>query len=279
MSSKLIFKYILESLCVYDQKEQESIAYLLLSHHSGLSKVEIIADYSIKNLNIIEKIDMDIKDLNNYYPIQYILGYIYFLGINLKVNPDALIPRPETEELVQLIINEQDKFKKLKILDIGTGTGCIALALKKHLPFCTIYAVDVSQKALDLAQKNADANHLDINFKRLDVLNADSSCFPLVDIIVSNPPYIPIVEKKYLQINLDFEPAQALFTPNKDPFLFYRKIAKLSQTILNKKGKLYFEIHEKYGQKLSQKFKDESFSDVQIIQDINEKNRFLVCDQ
>lgn len=217
-------------------------------------------------------LDEIITRLNQGEPIDYILGYIYFYGLKIGVNSHTLIPRPETEELVELIINENKSKDNLKILDIGTGSGCIALALKKNLPTSQISGIDISQEAIEKAKQNAVNLNLEIDFKQVDIL--DKSLWNNLgeyDIIVSNPPYISVEEKKEMSNSvLDFEPHLALFV-EQDPLIFYKKILEFAKTHLAEKGLVYFET--------SQLTQLEEYPNFQIkkIKDLSENWRFLKC--
>ena len=226
-----------------------------------------------------------VKDLKKHKPIQYILGSARFYGLNLLVNENVLIPRPETEELVDLIIKGLEAGRpklEVNIIDIGTGSGCIAIALKKNIPNANVYAIDISEKALEVATQNAEHSHVEITFLKADILlsvNHQIIKSPnLFDIIVSNPPYITISEKNKMEKNvLHYEPHDALFVEDNDPLKFYRAIADFSLNSLSKNGKLFFEINEKYGQELMSMLTDKNFKNIALKKDISGKNRILVC--
>lgn len=217
-------------------------------------------------------LDEIITRLNLGEPIDYIIRYTYFYGLKISVNSHTLIPRPETEELVELIINENKSKDNLKILDIGTGSGCIALALKKNLPTSQITAIDISKEAIEKAKQNAVNLNLEIDFKQVDIL--DKSLWNNLgeyDIIVSNPPYISVEEKNEMSNSvLDFEPHLALFV-EQDPLIFYKKILEFATTHLSEKGQVYFET--------SQLTQLEEYPNFQIkkIKDLSENWRFLKC--
>lgn len=217
-------------------------------------------------------LDEIISRLNQGEPIDYILGYTYFYGLKIGVNSHTLIPRPETEELVELIINENISKDSMKILDIGTGSGCIALALKYNLPTSTITAIDVSQEAIEKAKENSKNLNLEIDFKLVNILDESQwNQLGEYDIIVSNPPYISVEEKKDMSDSvLDFEPHLALFV-EQDPLIFYKKILEFAKTHLSKNGKVYFETSQ-----LNQLEEFKGY-DIKKIKDLSGNWRFLKC--
>jgi release factor glutamine methyltransferase len=216
--------------------------------------------------------------LLNAEPIQYIVGFSYFYGLKLKVNPNVLIPRPETEELVFWLL---ETFKKetvpKKILDIGTGSGCIALSLKNKRADWQVYAVDVSEGALITASRNAYRNVLDVHFERLDILdNQNWNAQPMFDVIVSNPPYIPQTEKALMHANvLDFEPALALFVENDNPLIFYERIAHFAQTHLTENGMLFLECNEHNATDVVTMLKNKHFKNIELQRDMSQKDRMI----
>lgn len=243
----------------------------LLSDNFSESEKRFLLQY-IEKENPPIPFDEIIARLNLGEPIDYILGYTYFYGLKIKVSKDTLIPRPETEELVELILNENQTRSGLKILDIGTGSGCIALALKSKLVDAEVTAIDVSNTALELAQKNSVHLDLNVNFIQLDFLNEKLwSQLANYDIIVSNPPYIPQEEKKEMTSSvLDYEPHLALFVEN-DPFIFYKQILKFATSHLHPCGLVYFES--------SQTIQLEEYEGFQIEKrkDLSGNWRFLKC--
>lgn len=243
----------------------------LLSDIFSESEKSFLLQY-IEKENPAIPLDEIVLRLNQGEPIDYILGYTYFYGLKIEVSKDTLIPRPETEELVEFILNENQTRSGLKILDIGTGSGCIALALKSKLVDTEVTAIDVSGAAVEIAQKNSVHLDLNINFIQLDILNEHLwSKLANYDIIVSNPPYIAQEEKKDMTSSvLDYEPHLALFVEN-DPFIFYKQILKLATSYLYPNGLVYFET--------SQTIQLEEFSAFQIEKrkDLSENWRFLKC--
>ena len=237
---------------LYPENEIKNFMYMIFEHILGYSKIDcIIKENEIIVENKIKEIDNIIIRLQKHEPIQYILGEADFLGFKFKVNQHVLIPRAETEELVYSVMGSTIahlKEDKLKIMDIGTGSGCITITLQKLLPQFNYFAVDVSKEAIDVATQNAIFNQAHTNsitFILADILNESNwSLLPYVDIIVSNPPYITEKEKKEMDKNVvDYEPHLALFIPDDNPLLFYDAIAKLAKQKLSIGGELYFEIH------------------------------------
>lgn len=266
---------------IYPGLEIDSFFKLLSEAYLNLSPVEIVlqSDMEIEPA-IQEKFSAALKRLKAYEPIQYIIGRTEFFGLPLNVNPDTLIPRPETEELVKLTLQEvaeANTAEKLRILDIGTGAGCIAVALAKNLPDAEISAMDVSEEALKVAEENAKINKVDVHYFQGDILTMES--LPeKYHFIVSNPPYVRLSEKRMMDSNVvDFEPELAIFVTDEDPLLFYRKIAQLAKRQLTENGKLFFEINEYLGEDLLALIIDEGLENIHLIKDIYGKNRMLKC--
>jgi len=262
---------------LYPEEEFSSFVFMLFEAYCGMSKTELLAlkRETINESELLLVYDA-VKELEQQKPIQYILGKTDFYGLEFSVTPAVLIPRPETEELVDLIIKENKNKTGLKILDIGTGSGCIAVSLKKYLPGAEVTAIDNSAEALELAQKNAEINHAEIVFKNLDMLNEqqwkDIGDF---DIIVSNPPYVLESEKALMQPNvLEYEPSTALFVPDSDPLMYYDAIFRFAIS-KKKQSQVYLEINENKPGELIALAKKYEMSDIRIIKDINGKDRFL----
>jgi len=266
-----IIPYFKEELNgITDAREITAWAYLVIQYLLGLNRSDTIVYsnkvISIKNSECIKRI---ISELKENKPIQYILGEAEFYGLKFKVNKHTLIPRPETEELVDWILKEDFN----SILDIGTGSGCIAISLAKSSS-AQITAIDNCKKALEVAKENAKLNKVNIKFCMQDILQ---STFLLnMDVIVSNPPYILESEKQNMKANvLQYEPHLALFTADKDPLLFYKKIGSLAAKSLNCGGKLFFEINEQYGAEISKMLSKIGFVDIALKKDINDKDRMI----
>lgn len=223
-----------------------------------------------------QKIHSVTDRLLQHEPIQYILGKAYFYGMDLTVTPDTLIPRPETAGLVDLIVDENNR-QDLRILDIGTGSGAIAIALYRNLRFPRITALDISEKALDVARQNASDLHCSIDFMHANIFSFNPSPSSL-DIIVSNPPYIPEEEKEGMETHVkEHEPARALFVPDDDPLRFYRRIAGISEEALAPGGKLYLEINPRFARELTSLLSRHGLDDIRILRDPFGRNRYATA--
>lgn len=268
--------HFLENLTpIYDQEEARNFFYLILQDLKGLSKVDVALNPEIE-LTKEEKNKFEdyIKKLKNNEPIQYLIGTTEFYGLTFNVNPNVLIPRPETEELVNWIISENQNKHRLSILDIGTGSGCIAISLAKHLK-AEVTAFDISDKALITAQTNADKNETFVHFIEFDILN-DLWEGDLFDCIVSNPPYVKETEKAQMKANvLEHEPSLALFVPDQNALMFYEKIADFAKLNLSQNGQLFFEINQYHGAEVMAMLKVKGFKNIQLKKDIYENDRMI----
>ncbi|HPB05493.1 MAG TPA: peptide chain release factor N(5)-glutamine methyltransferase [Prolixibacteraceae bacterium] len=265
-------KKTLEGL--YPDGEINAFSYLIINHLRGYSKGEMIINRDkLFSTDEQQRVYDITQKLARYEPIQYILGETIFYGLPFAVSIGVLIPRFETEELVDLIISENRNSAQLKIIDLGTGSGCIAVSLKKNLPDSQVWACDLSEKALGIASKNAMSNNCDVHFFLYDILGTDMPDPSGFDILVSNPPYVTLKEKALMPENvLNHEPYEALFVPDNDPLLFYRAILEKSETLLKAGGRVYFEINEAYGQEMLALMESFGFDSL-IITDINGKVR------
>ncbi|MFN8324706.1 peptide chain release factor N(5)-glutamine methyltransferase [Flavobacterium sp.] len=272
--------FIKELLAIYDEVEAESFFYLTLEKFHRLRRIDLALQPNLQiGENEVEKWKSVLTDLKKQKPIQYILGETQFYGLPFLVNKDVLIPRPETEELVELILAESRKSKveSLRILDIGTGSGCIPISLKKNLPDAEVFAVDVSENALEVAKENAKLNGVEVNFIKINILETED-LDQQFDIIVSNPPYVRMLEKEEIKPNvLEFEPHLALFVEDNDPLLFYRKIAQLAKKNLNENGKLYFEINQYLGKETVGLLESLGFTNIKLLKDIYGNDRMVKC--
>ena len=281
MTLKLLKTYFINSLLNYYPKtEIISFFYVLTQYILVLRRIDVSLSYNNKISKIdIEKFQDSIDKLKIYEPIQYIVGETEFYDLPFKVNDSVLIPRPETEGLVDWIINtyQTSNYKQLHILDIGTGSGCIAISLAKNLPNSKVFGLDVSKEALDIAKQNAKLNNLEVKFIEADILNCDFEFDDIeFDVIVSNPPYVRELEKEKMSANvLKYEPHLALFVENEDSLLFYKKISQFANKILSSKGQLFFEINEYLGNEMFNLLKDEEFVDIELKADIFEKDRMI----
>jgi len=258
---------------IYSEDESNSIAKLLFEH-IGYSNLDLIINKSeIIPDDQITLLEEALRRLLNHEPVQYILGKADFYGLQIEVNPSVLIPRQETEELVDMVLKEIESDNP-KILDIGTGSGCIALSLKNDLTKAKIDALDNSEMAIAVALENSRKLNLNVHFHHIDILH--EAVLPGdYDVIVSNPPYVTESEKSEMQENvMEHEPFNALFVSNESPLIFYDCIIELAALHLNQNGKLYFEINETLGPQVKTLLVESGFHDVRIIKDLNNKDRF-----
>ncbi len=264
---------------LYDTRESANICEWVMEYITGRPRIDRLVN---KELLLTEaqaaQLQLILSEISQHKPIQYILGEAWFGGIRFEVSNDTLIPRPETEELVDWIVTDyqHNVSKAKKILDIGTGSGCIPILLKKKIADAQISALDISEKAIGIAQKNANRLNTHINWIKMDFLNeAEWKELPVYDLIVSNPPYIKQFEEAHMAKQvLDFEPRIALFVPDADALLFYRKIAGFAKTHLNKKGAIYVEINETLGEETLELFTGMRFQAV-LKQDMQGKDRMI----
>lgn len=262
---------------IYGEGEAKAMIRLIFHNLKGWNQTQMIMNEDTPLSDyILFKVNAILERLLKHEPIQYILGEAYFYGMNLKVDRSTLIPRPETEELTDLIVNA-NREDDLRVLDIGTGSGAIAIALSRNLPYSKVTAIDISADALNIATENAKNLHADIHFIEEDVF----TYFPApgsFDIIVSNPPYIDESEKASMESNvLDYEPHGALFVPDSHPLIYYSRILEIASTALTANGRLYFEINPRHAAELKAMTENEGFSDVNVIKDIHGKERFVTA--
>ena len=286
MTMKEIYRdYLVQLQPIYSENEAMVITDWVFEKIAGVHRSELIKNpQQTLSSEINVQLDSCLADLLLHKPVQYIVGEAWFYKMKLIVNEQVLIPRPETEELVQLVIDHSGKEKimpsksgnKISILDIGTGSGCIAIAIKKNLPNAMLHAIDVSKESLLVAKENALLQKADIDFIEIDFLNESNwNQLPKVDIIISNPPYIPLKEKEILDKNVtQFEPHQALFVKDSDPFIFYEKIAIFGKTHLLCNGTIFVEIHEEYAKETAAIF--ETDYQIETKKDIFGKQRMLI---
>lgn len=268
--------YIKEYLkAYYPESEISGFIRIIIEHITKRSYPQaVISDTKLTEEQTI-LLHSILDRLKTFEPIQYIIGETEFFGLPFHVTKDVLIPRPETEELVELILNENKK-SGLKVLDIGTGSGAIAIALAKHLEKADIEAWDISEEALKIATLNAESNTVDITFRNVDVLKDYPTGSTKFDIVVSNPPYILEKEKSVMDQNvLDYEPHTALFVPDNNGLLFYDRIADIALDLLEPNGKLYFEINQAKGQNTVELVKSKGFINVSLFQDLNKNDRMV----
>lgn len=274
-NSKKLFEELVNSIQLDEsQDEIRSTVYLLLEDRFGLTKTDIITGREIEEAKL-ESLSKILSRINQKEPIQYILGKAEFYGRQFIVNRSVLIPRPETELLIRSIID--DNVSAPTILDIGTGTGCIAITLALEIPLSQVYAIDISDDALTVAKRNGQRLKSKVHFSKSDILK-DEIMDHKFDVIVSNPPYITQTEKSAMKSNvLDFEPHLALFVSNEDPLIFYKAIAKKGRFLLKPEGRVYMEINERFGTNVSNLFRSEGYVDIQIIKDLDGKDRIVTA--
>lgn len=260
---------------IYGYQESRAIIRSIFQYLKGWDTVDLIM-HEKETLSPFLKGEIDgiLQRLLHHEPIQYITGEARFNGLNLKVEPGVLIPRPETSELVDLITDDANGKEDLEILDVATGSGCIAVALGRNLPFPKITAIDISGKALEVARENASALKVKVDFIQGDIFTWSPD--REFDIIVSNPPYIDESEKKDMEPNvLEYEPAEALFVPDDDPLRFYHRINEIALKSLRPGGKLYYEINPRHASRLKTEMEERGFGDVSVIRDTSGKERFI----
>jgi release factor glutamine methyltransferase len=275
-SSKKLLQYVIEKITIDEPvTEIQSLAYIVLDNLFGIDKSEVITDRSI-NIGKSEhkELMLFLDRINKNEPIQYILGEADFYGRKFNVSPGVLIPRNETEELVDLIVKDF-KERKIKVLDIGTGSGCIPITLVKELKLLKAYAIDFDPRVIKIARQNAVRHEVEIDYLMIDILKEKIPIQGL-DVIVSNPPYVTASEKSLIKPNvLDYEPSTALFVSDEEPLIFYERIAELGRESLKEDGKIYFEINERFGDRVARILEYQGYKKIEIIQDINGKNRIV----
>lgn len=269
--------YFIEKLTpLYDSMEAESFFAITLEELKGWRRSDLAMNPDAElSSEEIEKWNTVVTQLETQKPIQYIFGKAHFYGLEFEVNENTLIPRPETEELVAWIIGDSQYKGQINLLDIGTGSGCIAVSLAKNLPDASVSAIDVSEGALATAKRNAEHNDTNVNFILQDILAAET--LPQTyDVIVSNPPYVRNLEKEEIKENvLQYEPHLALFVDDNDALIFYRKIALLAKGQLSENGRLYFEINQYLGPETLQMLEDFGFTNVVLKKDIYGNDRMV----
>jgi len=272
-------QFIQELIAIFGEDEAESFFYLILEEKQQLKRIDLALQpdltFSEEEIlmwnSILEQLKLEI-------PVQYLLGKTSFFGLDFEVNPSVLIPRPETEELVDWIIKSsksQVESSKIKILDIGTGSGCIAISLAKNIKNTQVFAIDISDKALAVAKKNAEINNVEVVFLNQNILET-TDLNQQFDIIVSNPPYVRNLEKQEIKKNvLDNEPHLALFVEDNDALIFYKKIATLAQKNLTQNGELFFEINQYLGQEMIELLDKMNFKNIELRKDIYGNDRMI----
>lgn len=273
---KTIFHQELDAF--YYKEEVDSFFYSLIEHYLKLERFVLVLQPNLAITKVEEQPLFEaLAELKLEKPLQYILGVAHFMDLELKVNEHVLIPRPETEELVEWIISDYRAMhsRDLKILDIGTGSGCIAIALAKNLPNAKVYAMDISEETLRVAKANAELNTVEVEFIQMDILNPKEIELEF-DIIVSNPPYVRELEKEEIKNNVKaYEPSIALFVPDEDALLFYRAIIVFAERYFSKKGNLYLEINQYLGRETKALLEAHNFLEIELRKDLFGNNRML----
>ncbi len=274
---------------IYDAGEAESFFFLILEENNQLKRIDLALNPDLTfSEEAIQQWNSILEQLKKEIPIQYLLGKTSFYGLDFEVNSTVLIPRPETEELVEWILESQNleaksqesraKGEQLKILDIGTGSGCIAISLAKNISNAEVFAIDISEKALATAKKNAEINGVNVTFIEKNILETEN-LEQQFDIIVSNPPYVRELEKQEIKKNvLDNEPHLALFVEDDDALIFYRKIAELAQINLSQNGQLFFEINQYLGNETVDLLEKMNFKNIELRKDIYGNDRMIRCE-
>jgi release factor glutamine methyltransferase len=285
LTAKTLFNQLVSEITsVYDENEAKSIVYLLLEHYLNISKTDILLDNYTNQIFDFQDVVVRLKAQE---PVQYIIGETEFYGRKFKVTPDTLIPRPETEELVALVLSSEFWVlsPEFRILDIGTGSGCIAISLACETPNSQVYAYDISEEALKVAKENAEMNSANVIFEKRDILSfsmgfksspiGGGGGYPF-SIIVSNPPYVLNAEKLEMQQNvLDYEPHLALFVEDSDPLIFYKAIAEFASKNLTDKGLCVVEINQAFGLETAELFWNKGFRYVEVVKDMFGKDRMV----
>jgi release factor glutamine methyltransferase len=279
--SDLYKSIVLEMSALFLDEEARAIADRLFEHYFLLSPIQrVLAASELAPDDKSEQMKIAVSKVLNHVPLQYVIGKAWFMDLEYDVNESVLIPRPETEEMVSLILKSISvikSFRDIDILDIGTGSGCIAISLKKNLPHSGVSAVDISKKAIAVAERNAFKNEVKVNFMNVDILDSSQwHMLPECNLIVSNPPYVTESEKLEMKPNvINNEPHTALFVPDDDPLLFYRSIMMFAKTKLIPGGTLWLEINEAFGQDVVSLFENEMFKERILLKDMFGKHRFV----
>jgi release factor glutamine methyltransferase len=264
----------------YRQEEIMQFVYILFEEWMGWTKADVhIESQKLLKGEVVQRFRKALGELQKNKPIQYVIGVSHFLDMKIKVREGVLIPRPETEELIALIINDYHhrQYEELSLMDIGTGSGCIPIAIKKQMPYFDVTAIDISSLALNVARENSELNQCKIQFILTDILDRQLwKNFSGFTVIVSNPPYVTERERSLMHPNvIDYEPLEALFVTDDDPLKFYNAITEFSFLHLVRPGSLYLEINERFGKQIRELLLSKGFDKADVIKDIHGKDRFI----
>ncbi|GAA4448066.1 peptide chain release factor N(5)-glutamine methyltransferase [Nibrella saemangeumensis] len=276
-TARPLYQQLSKNITAYPPEEAREMAFMLLEHYFGLRKADVLADKTLPPNRTEPDWFRIIERLNRQEPIQHVIGTTIFCGLEFEVSSDVLIPRPETEDLVRLIMHDfADREEVVRVLDIGTGSGCLAVTLARFLPQSDVTAWDVSEEALSMARRNADNLKADVAFEQQDILNIPASEIRRFACVVSNPPYVTRSEAAGMDRNvLDYEPEVALFVDDNDPLIFYKAVANFCTQHLTKDGACYVEINERFGEATRQVFEERGFHHIQVYKDIHGKDRSI----
>jgi len=275
-STKKLIQFVRDSLSIDSSDEEiDSLVLLTVEHLFEIDRNDIIQDRSVNlSSSELKKLNKFIARLNENEPIQYIIGEAHFYGRDFIVNPSVLIPRQETEELVQLII-EENRGKKARFVDVGTGTGCIPISIKRELPESKAFAIDFDPRVIKTAKQNAQRHSTEIEFMLMDIIK-EKMPLKSLDFVVSNPPYVTYSDREFMKANvINYEPVTALYVKNEDPLLFYRRIAEQAIECLKPNGKIYFETNEKYAEDVKLLLEAMEYVEGVVIKDLSGKDRIV----
>ena len=278
-TNELYRLYLKELKQIYSESEASNITRLIFESFGNISRADIIKTPETLISQALElQLNESLQSLLQHKPVQYIIGEAWFYQLKFKVTNAVLIPRPETEELVDEVINFLKQSPNKKVLDIGTGSGCIPIAIKKNMPFANVTSIDISENAIAIAKENKERNNVEINFIQMDFLNdKEWNKLELYDVVVSNPPYIPELEKATIENNVKmYEPHNALFVPDMKPLIFYEAILNFCKIHLTETGKIFMETHENYANEVCQLFLNNGFV-AEIKKDLNDKQRMVMA--
>jgi release factor glutamine methyltransferase len=270
--------YLSKLRLIYVENEAANITKMVFESLANISRADVIRNPEMEiESGTFSSLNQALDQLLNHQPIQYVLGEAWFYHLNFKVSDAVLIPRPETEELVELVIQHINSSHQKTVVDIGTGSGCIPISIKKNIPELSITAVDVSKAALNIATSNANFHQTIIEFKQVDFLNElEREKLGMFDVIISNPPYIPNVEIQSMDKHVtEYEPHLALFVPDNNPLIFYKAILRFAKNHLSEKGNIFLETHENFANDVCALFKDAGF-DAKVKNDLFEKPRMVL---